>query len=169
MTSACVASYGSLESWERASAVSDTAAHLHELIRNLFRSIDDVQTLSGRENSFENRLRTALGELVVDEDQYAVSTAAVQRALRLVQSLPNHVPIPDVAVDPDGEIALDWMPSRTRAFSISVGDSDRLAYALMDGSDRAHGVFRFTGSIPRPLLLQIADLTTDANAAVRAA
>jgi hypothetical protein len=169
MTSAHVATYGSLESWDRASAVSDAAAHLQELICNLFRATDDVQTFSAREISFENQLRTALDELIVDEDQCAVSTAAVQRALRLVQSLPNDIPIPYVAVDPDGEIALDWMPTRTRAFSISVGDSDRLAYALMDGSDRAHGVFRFTRSIPRPLLLQLAELTIDADAAVRAA
>lgn len=169
MTTTCVATYGSLERWEQASAVSDVAANLHELVCNLFRLADDVQTLSGRDTPFENRLRAALDELVVDEDQYAVSAAAVQRALRLVRSLPNDVPIPDVAVDPDGEIALDWMPSRTRMFSISVGDSDRLAYAWLDGSDRAHGVFRFTSAIPQPLSLQLAELTAGVSASVRAA
>jgi len=169
MTSACVATYGSFKDWGQSSAVSGVAASLHELVCNLSRSADDAQTLSGRDTSFENGLMAALDELVVDEDQYAVSTAAVQRALRLIQSLPNGVPIPDVAVDPDGEIALDWMPSRTRMFSISVGDSDRLAYAWIDGSDRARGVFRFTSAIPQPLLLQLAELTTGGRASIRAA
>lgn len=169
MTSACIATYGSLENRGCASAVSDVAIHLQESIRRLFRAADDVQTFSARENLFESMLRGALDDLVVDDDQYAVSTAAVQRASQLIQSLPSEIPVPDVAVDPDGEVSLDWVPSRTRAFSISVGDSDRLAFAWMDGTDRAHGVFRFTSSMPRSLLLQLAELTTEANAAVRAA
>lgn len=169
MTPACVATYGSFKGWDRATAVSDSAAHLQELLCNLFRSTDDAQTLSGRENSFENRLHAALDELVVDEDQCAVSTAAVERALRLVRSLPNDAPTPDVAIDPDGEVALDWMPSRTRMLSISVGDSDRLAYAWLDGSNRSHGVFRFSGAPPKLLLLLLAELTADARASVRAA
>ncbi len=61
------------------------------------------------------------------------------------------------------------MPSRTRAFSISVDDSGRLAFAWMNGSDRGHGVVRFQDSIPAPLFSQLTDLIDDDRAAVRAA
>lgn len=169
MTTAFVATYGTFESWQRADGVSDVAVHLQESFRKLFRSTDDVLTLSDRESTFERRLRFVLDELTVDDGQCAVSAASVRRAFQLVQSLPNGIPVPDVAIDPDGEVELDWMPSRTRMFSISLGDSDRLAYAWLDGSDHAHGVFRFINAIPQPLLLQLAELTVDARAYVRVA
>ncbi len=169
MSSAQVAAYGSFESWDRGSAVSSVASHLQEMIASLFRSADDAQSLTGREAKFENELRAALDELVPGDDQCAVSAAAVQRALQLVRALPPDVPVPGVAIDPDGEVALDWMPSRTRGFSISVGDSDRLAYALMDGSSHAHGVVRFTGVVPALLLQQLVELTADQDAAIRVA
>lgn len=169
MTSAHVATYGSFLGWDQGSAVSDTATHLHDLVRGLFRAAGNVRTFSWRASLFEDRLRVALDELVVDADQCGVSAAAVQWALLLAQSFPPNIPVPDVAIDPDGEIALSWIPTRTRMFSISVGDSDRVAYAWLDGSDHGHGVFRFTGVMPGPLLQQLTDLTADDDALVRAA
>lgn len=169
MTSAHVATLDLPIRWDRGSAVSDVAAHLQALVDKLFRSADGAQTLSWRETAFENRLRASLHDVHVDDDQCAVSTVAVQLALWLVRSLPNNISVPDVAIDQDGEVALDWMPSRTRMFSISIGDSDRVAYAWVDGSDRSHGVFRFTGAMPRPLLMQLAELISDDNASVRVA
>lgn len=169
MSDALAVGYGTFEGRDEISAVSDVAAQLRGLLSNLRRATDDAQTMSGRESLFDRRLRAVLGELIVDDDQHAVSTAAVHSAMRLIRSLPNDVPIPEVAVDPDGEISLNWMPARARVFSISVGDSDRMAYALLDGSDRAHGVFRFAGTIPAVQLLQLRSLNVDTHAAVRAA
>ena len=143
------------------SAVSDVAARIQELIGSLSRSNERMQSLTGNEAVFETALNTALDELVRDDDQHDVPAGAVDRALRLVRALPPDLPPPEVAIDPDGAISLDWIPSRTRMFSISVGESDRLAYAWMNGSDRGHGVVRFTDSPLRSLMSQLRELATD--------
>jgi hypothetical protein len=80
--------------------------------------------------------------------------------------------MPNVAVDPDGAVALDWIVSRYRMLSISfAGDSDRLAYARLDGTDRGNGVARFSGSaMPRRLLQAIQAVSGSTNdVALRAA
>jgi hypothetical protein len=151
------------------SAVSDAASSLQRWLSPIVRSNASAQSLRGREVEFQARLRIALDELVTDEDQQPVTAAAVHIASRFVGVLPRSVSLPEVSIDPDGAISLDWMPSRTRAFSISVDDSGRLAYAWMDGSDRGHGVVRFEDSVPAPLRAQLIELIDDDNTAIRAA
>jgi len=68
---------------------------------------------------------------------------AVRTAQRLVRVLPEGVPVPECAPEPDGSISLDWIDSLRRVFSISVGGDLRLAYAWLDGSDKGHAVARF--------------------------
>lgn len=158
MTLAPAFGYSATTSWNRTNAISDVAALIQGLVGDLSRSNERMQFLTGNDAIFENRLRIALNELVIDDDQRAVPVGAVDRALRLVRALTAGLPLPEVAIDPDGAISLDWMPSRTRAFSISVSDSDRLAYAWINGSDRGHGAVRFADSLPQTLLLQLRGL-----------
>lgn len=82
-----------------------------------------------------------------------VDLAAIETAVSFVRALPLEIAMPDVGVDPDGSVSLDWMLSRHRMLSITIaGDSDRLAYAWIDGSDRGSAVERFDlGSVPRRL------------------
>ncbi len=153
----------------QSSAVSDAARLVQRLTSSVARGNESAQSLAGREIEFQARLLAALHELVTDEDQHPVTTAAVRIASRFARVLPHSLPLPQVAVDPDGAISLDWVPSRTRAFSISADDSGRLAYAWMNGSDRGHGVVRFEDSIPAPLLAQLTELIDDDRTAIRAA
>ena len=44
--------------------------------------------------------------------------------MTFIRFLPNDIPMPDAGPEPDGEIALDWMESRTRV--IALIDSLRL-------------------------------------------
>jgi len=83
------------------------------------------------------------------DDAEAVSEISVAQALDFIRALPDGLPLPEVAPEPDGAISLDWIESRHRLFSLSVGASPRLSYAWLDGSDRGHGVARFDGeSVP---------------------
>ena len=69
---------------------------------------------------------------------------AIVRSVAFIRALPDDCEMPEVGVDPDGAVALDWMVSRHRMLSISVaGDSDRLAYAWLDGTDRGNAVAKF--------------------------
>jgi len=45
-----------------------------------------------------------------------------------------------VAIEPDGHISLDWLPSRTQMLSLSIGDTNRVAYNWVDGIRRGYGV-----------------------------
>jgi hypothetical protein len=169
MTAVPAVDYAAAPALVQSSAVSDAAGWVQRLLGNVARGNESVQSLVGREVEFQARLHAVLDELVTDEDQDPVTAAAVRIASRFVHVLPHSLPLPQVAIDPDGAISLDWMPSRTRAFSISVDDSGRLAFAWMNGSDRGHGVVRFQDSIPAPLFSQLTDLIDDDRAAVRAA
>ena len=82
-----------------------------------------------------------------------VSTFSALQAKEFVRNLPEHMPMPEVAPEPDGSLSLDWTTSKSRRFSVSIGNSDRLAYAWTDGSDRGHAVARFDSeTIPLRIL-----------------
>jgi hypothetical protein len=103
--------------------------------------------------------------LPVDHDAIALAVA-------FVRALPDDCEKPEVAVDPDGAVSLDWMPSRHRMLSISfAGNSERLAYAWIDGTDRGSAVAKFDRSMVPARLLQAIQAVTMAadDVAFRAA
>lgn len=82
-----------------------------------------------------------------------ISPTAVDRAVEFIRALPDDVPLPESAPDPDGSVALDWIKSRNRVFSLSVGSGSRLSYAWLEGADHGHGVAYFGGvTVPGRIL-----------------
>jgi hypothetical protein len=52
-----------------------------------------------------------------------------------------------------GERSLDWILTRQRLFSLSIGPSNQLAYAWLNGAGRGHGLAHFDGqNIPQRIL-----------------
>ena len=84
----------------------------------------------------------------------AVSKAAVPLSEAFVLALPDGVPLPEFALEPDGSISLDWIQSRSRLFSVSLGASGRLAFAWLDGANRGHGAALFDGKRVPPEILE---------------
>ncbi len=85
-----------------------------------------------------------------------VNPAALERAETLLRSLPDDLLLPDFSIEPDGDISFDWLPTRTRSFSLSIGNSDRVAYAWVDGTDRGHAVARTgSGEVPTRILNEL--------------
>ena len=98
-----------------------------------------------------------------------VSLDAVAMASAFVRALPEGLPLPEFAPEPDGAISLDWIQSRSRLFSLSVGTNSCLAYAWLDGNDRGHAVAGFDGkTVPRRILEGIRGIV-DAKTTVGAA
>lgn len=84
-----------------------------------------------------------------------VSRIAVRQAQDLIVALPADIPDPELAVDPDdGAVALEWYVGPAQVFSVSVGTSQRMACAGMDGTDAWHGVARFDGAKVPEFVLQ---------------
>ena len=97
----------------------------------------------------------------------AIAPLVVDRAVELVRALPAHVPLPEVAAEPDGGLSFDWIASKARVFSLSIGMTQRLSFAWIDGADRGHGVVRFDGdSVPLRIIEGIHDVMSNRNAAV---
>jgi hypothetical protein len=83
-------------------------------------------------------------------DAAAIDPNAVLLVQRFLRAMPDDLPIPEFAPEPDGSISLDWIRSRNCLFSLSIGRSGRLAYAWLDGTNKGHGVARFDGrDVPR--------------------
>jgi hypothetical protein len=91
------------------------------------------------------------------EGACAVSTPAADRTVAFIRALPDNVPAPEIAPEPDGSISLDWIRSRNHVLSVSVGVSESLAYAWVFGDDSGHAGVRFDGeSTPQEILDRIA-------------
>jgi hypothetical protein len=89
-------------------------------------------------------------------DGYDASSASYDsylRAKRFIEALPANFPAPEVAVDPDGEVSLEWYCPTGRVFSVSIGANDGLSYAgKFSPSRKTHGTEVFTSQIPQVIL-----------------
>jgi hypothetical protein len=100
----------------------------------------------------------------------AIDPIALLLTRRFIRALPENAPLPEFSPEPDGSISLDWVRSRTRLLSLSIGRSDRLAYAWLDGADKGHGVARYDGwNIPPRVLEAIAGIVGQGDTGLPAA
>jgi hypothetical protein len=98
-----------------------------------------------------------------------IDEVAATLASDFVRALPDRSPLPEVSPEPDGALSFDWIESRHRLFSLSIGTSNRLAYAWIDGAERGHGVAVFDGeNIPLRILQGVAEICKH-NVTLRAA
>jgi hypothetical protein len=135
------------------SGMSEEAFAVRDTADQVARSAEESVALFGAKAA----ILSQLAELATQETD--ADPIALINADRFVRALPEGMALPEVAAEPDGWISLDWIKSRNRLFSLSVGSSDRLAYAWLDGSDKGHGVIRFDGKrIPSRILENIKDI-----------
>ena len=84
-----------------------------------------------------------------------IDRRAYGAALRFLQALPTTTPVPDVSVDPDGEVDVLWHVRPTETFSVSVGPAGRLTYAGLFGDTQSYGTEWFGNEIPQTILLNL--------------
>lgn len=81
-----------------------------------------------------------------------VDPLAYREAERFLAALPTTTPVPDVSVDPDGEVSISWNTEPDWVFSVSIGATGRLSYAGLFGTSKAHGTEWFITEIPQTVL-----------------
>ena len=87
---------------------------------------------------------------------------AVKRAGDFVSELPETVPLPEFAADPDGSVSLDWIQSNTRRLTVSMNKTGGLPFAWMKDDQRQNGVIEFSkGEPPERLLRLISQISFD--------
>lgn len=167
------AAYATLNAAARnGTALSSEADAIRKSASAVVEWMEQSVALFGEKNSALSEIRVVAAEHAQTgwdgEGAHPVSVSAANRAEAFVRALPSGLPMPEVAPEPDGSISLDWIESRVRLFSISVGESDWLAYAWLDGTDQGHAVARFDAErIPSRILYGIRE--TIGHAAIRVA
>ncbi|HAB15975.1 MAG TPA: hypothetical protein PLX89_21260 [Verrucomicrobiota bacterium] len=100
----------------------------------------------------------------------AVDPMAVAIAEDFLRALPPGISLPELALEPDGALSLDWTASQHRRFTLSIGRTNRLAYAWLDGSEVGHGVANFSGAtVPSRILDGLHGIMNHACTSLRAA
>lgn len=110
---------------------------------------------------------TSRTERLVSEIENVVRESAVtgavpvdadtkRMAIKLATLLPASIPIPEIALDPDGEISFDWLGPANKIFSVSVDRNGRLAFAGRFGENKkTNGVERVSDICPPEIILGI--------------
>ncbi len=151
------------------SAISPAAKEINRAATAIVAAMEQSQAQFGAKAEAISRLMMLADEYAMDET-IAIHPRTILTAECFLRALPDFLPLPEFSVEPDGAISLDWIESRNRLFSLSVGANNRLAYAWLDGTDRGHGVARFDGQqIPMRVIEGIIAITKNENASFRAA
>lgn len=133
------------------SAVSAEAEVLRDSASAMIATKERSLALFGAKSSVISQIHAVAAERAsdeVDSDEFAsVSDDVIERATHFVRAIPDALALPEVAADPDGSISFDWIAGRARVFSVSVGNTNRVSFAWIDGTDRGHGVARFDGDV----------------------
>lgn len=148
------------------SGVSDEAFAIANTFESFAKHFESSEALFGVKAQLLHDLYEVTNEAVEDDwdgdGAKAVGASTIAHAEAFIKALPDGLSLPELSVEPDGEIAFDWMPIKTRTLSISINESNRLSYAWIDGTDRGHGAAKFSMNvIPSRLVSEIDQITRD--------
>jgi hypothetical protein len=137
--------------------VSREATRIDDLFEESREQLRSQISLGSAREDCRDQLLDAWSQAAKDGwDGYGARAAqrnAVTNAYKVIDSFPSNLPMPEVSVEPDGEISFDWFAAPRKQFSISIGSNNVLSYAGLFGSGKVSGSERFEGGIP-PILLQ---------------
>jgi hypothetical protein len=156
------------------SAISPEANAVYKAATDVAESAERSVALFGEKATALSQLAKLVTECADrgwdGENAAAIDPVAVIVANHFLRALPDDIPLPEFAPEPDGSISLDWIESRNRLFSLTIGRGIRLAYAWLDGADKGHGIALFDGrTVPPRVLEQIKGIVGKGYARLRAA
>lgn len=98
-------------------------------------------------------------EPVIENEGVQVGSPSVKLSVDFFLTLPVDIPVPDISVDPDGEIAFDWFGKQNWLFSVSFSDRNRYSYASLRGPNESSGTQWFDDSVPMEVIQYIREVT----------
>jgi hypothetical protein len=104
-----------------------------------------------------NRVADALRKAEQAEGMLT-SPKAFGRTLELLTALPAEIPLPDVVIESETEIGLDWDEGSQRVLSLTVRDTPMVGFAALYEGEPLHGRVRFVEEIPETLRFLLARL-----------
>jgi hypothetical protein len=148
--------------------VSAAAVSLRESFNRFVAHQENSESLFGAKAQLISELRELAAECAAEDwDGYGalpIKRSVLLRAEAFIRALPDSIPAPEISAEADGQISFDWLPSRTRTFTLSVNAGNRLAYAWIDGANRGNAAEVFdSGCLPSRLLRELKQITADAT------
>jgi hypothetical protein len=168
--------YASLQGRGRfgGNAVSHEAIVIGDAMYGIVEMAERSQALFGAKSAAISQLSTLENECSEDGwdggDAYALNPFSIYIAKQFLRALPQNLPIPEFSPEPDGSVSVDWIISRNRIFSLSIGNNHRIAAAWLEGTEQGHFVFNFSGyKIPEKVLDGIREIVGYGDAPFRIA
>jgi hypothetical protein len=135
--------------------VTPEARRVEGLVKETREQLWSSRSLGSSREECRNQLLDAYREAAFEGwDGYAAhkfEESTLLNGFAFIDSLPRSIPMPEVSVDPDGEVSFDWICG-ARQFSISLGGRGVMSYAGLFGSDKVAGSERFQGTLPRTIV-----------------
>jgi hypothetical protein len=78
----------------------------------------------------------------------AIKELARSDAERFLELLPSDLTMPEVSIDPDGDISFEWLKSKRYVFSVSLSGNNKIVFAGICGGNDIHGTESFGDTIP---------------------
>ncbi len=90
------------------------------------------------------------------EDQEPVSEATCNEVIGFLRTLPPTIPIPEVVLEPDGGLGLEWYLSKYHSFVLSFSGKSVMTYAGLFGRGRtAYGTEFLSEGVPSSITYNI--------------
>ena len=132
---------------------SDVAQALNSFVKEMLEDCSPSAIINANESLQE--LYNLLEECSTENwDGYGarpVDPDSFNEAERFIRALPTTVSEPEVAVDPDGEISLEWYFEPRKVFSVSIGKRNEIKYAGLYGFNKTYGREYFDDEIPKAI------------------
>ena len=93
-----------------------------------------------------------------DEEGTFTSPEAFGRTLEILTLLPRNIPLPQVVVESENEIGLDWDEGKHRVVSLTVRSTPMVGFAAFFGAEPLYGRMPFIGEVPETLSYLLARL-----------
>jgi hypothetical protein len=83
-----------------------------------------------------------------------LSVTVFQKALALLQYLPKEYPMPDISIESESSVELDWDEGIQRVAAITIDEQPRIGFASLANGNSQYGRFVFAEGareFPEPL------------------
>lgn len=126
-----------------------------DLTARIVASVESLRESETVGRAIANR-RLALDEAVEEcsvpnWDGYGAAPAnglSIEWAGRFLEDLPTSVRDPEIAIDPQGDVVLDWILENGHMLSVSISAVGEISYAMRSHSSKFTGIEPYTDDIP---------------------
>lgn len=86
-----------------------------------------------------------------DREGVLLNAECFGRMFDVLRAIPSDIPLPEVVVESDDAIGLDWQSGRRQVVSLTVDGSGFVGFAALIGYETHHGRVPFHGDLPRTI------------------